>query len=149
MNSIFFRRPARGTELSDLRQSLHQEPPLGLLPSKFEGTFVGRSGRIAAAEPAEQVGARRMGEVIFRQLASGEDGVDQLEPSCRPLPHGYGDRPIQLDHRRWVDREERVIQRRDPPPVSRFGARGTRMDGGNGRLDGVGPEPPGAPGPLD
>ncbi len=39
-----------------------------------------------------------MSQAVFRQLASGEKGVDEPQSSLRPVAHGHRDGAVELDH---------------------------------------------------
>ena len=126
---------------SEVRESFHQEPPLRLLLRKPQGPLVGRPRVVPSFQPAEQVGVRGVGKVVVGEVAAAEDGVDQGEPGRRPVPHGHGHGAVQLHDRRRVYRQQGVVQRHDLPPVRGLRRRGARVDGGDGGLDGVRPEP--------
>ena len=75
--------PFNVRQLGKLGQAALEKPPLRLLPREGEGALVGRAGVVVPSEPAAEIGARGMGEVIVRQIAAREDRIDQREPGSR------------------------------------------------------------------
>jgi hypothetical protein len=68
---------------SKLRESHQEAPPLRRLLRKGERPLIGLPGLLPAPQPAKQVGAGGMGQVVVAEVAAVEDGVDELEPGRR------------------------------------------------------------------
>ncbi len=75
-----------------------QEPALGLVGGQRQGAFVGRDRLRDAPEGPEQLGTRRVPQVVRREL--GLQHVDLGQRLLRPAgPElGEGDRPVQRHH---------------------------------------------------
>src|SRR4029453_4118862 len=60
-----------------LGQPSFQEPALRLLSRELDRALVGRARRRGPTQPAAQVGARRVRQVVVSKVAAGKDGVDK------------------------------------------------------------------------
>ena len=59
----------------------------------------GRCNRLlSAAQSAQQIGPRRMGQVVTVQLAHGQQTVDLLQPGLKPIMRGQRHGAVELDH---------------------------------------------------
>src|SRR4029450_1090250 len=90
------------------------------------------------AQPAEQVGAGGVEEVVAVEGAAGGQLLDQGETLLGAVGHGDRDRPVQLDYRGRVHAAQRVVEGEDAAPVGGLGAGGGGVQGGDGRLHPVG-----------
>src|SRR4051794_585504 len=84
---------------------------LGGVAGQLDGTVVGRARLLAATEPTQQVGARRMvgvvaGELIPQPLHSRQRHLRTVELCDR-------DGSVEGDDRRGVEAEQKVVQRDD------------------------------------
>ena len=78
-----------------------------------------------------------MREVILAEIAAIEDRLDERESGGSAVAHRDSDRAIQLDHRRWFEAHEHIVEAHDLPPVRRRGVRCLGVDGGNRGLQRV------------
>ena len=124
--------------MSQLVQPLPEEAPLGFLPCQLEGTLVGGARVGGSPQPTQEVGSRSVRQVVGVELAARKDGVDQRQARRRPVAHRHGNRPVQLDHRRWVRARQEVVQSDDPIPVGGRGGGGLRVRRGDRRLEAIG-----------
>src|SRR6476619_5521783 len=62
-----------------LGEPLLEKTFLGLLMGELERPAIGGPGLIGPAEPAAELGTRRMREAVVAQVAAIADGVDQAE----------------------------------------------------------------------
>ena len=67
----------------------------------------------APVEPAQEVGARGVKQMVLRQV----DPLDKLEAELRPVSHCDGHGTVQLDDRRRLEARELVVERSDLEPV--------------------------------
>jgi len=79
--------------------------------------LVGRNCLIRATEPAKQIGARRMREVILAELASAENRIDECQSGRGTVAHRNGRRAIQLDDGRRLETHQHVVETDDLAPV--------------------------------
>ena len=86
--------------LCEFAQTPLEEASLGLLAGERERASVGGARLVRAAEPAAEIGPRRVRQVVVGELAAREDRVDQREPRLRPVAHRDRHRAVQLDDRR-------------------------------------------------
>ena len=99
--------PARPTECqqglaergSRLPQSAFQVAALGGVPHELDRPAVGKCGLVHPAEPPQQVGPRRVHQVVRLELAVAPNGLDHRQPSRRTVRHRNGDRPVELHDR--------------------------------------------------
>jgi len=69
--------------LLKLGETAAEEPSLGLGAGKFRRTLIGGASFVAASEPAQQVGARRMPVLVIAQVEPLDDLLSSSdEPSC-------------------------------------------------------------------
>ena len=73
----------------------------------------------------------------FRTVKLGR-GVERIQSGGRALSLTHGDRPIQRHDGRLTDLHQSVVEKNDPLPVCLFGAAGSHVTCGNGRLQRVG-----------
>ena len=95
----------------DLRQAPSKEVPLRLVAGELIGAAVGERRLRPAVEPAEQVGPRRVEEVVVVEQAAVRDPVDKLEATRRAIDHRDRDGAIERDDRGRSHRLERVVER--------------------------------------
>src|SRR5581483_10943396 len=99
--------------LRELGESALEESLFGLLLRQAERALV-RFPRVRdAAEPAAEIGAGGMSEVVFVQVAALEDGIDQREARRRAVTHRDRDGAIELDDRRGLHFGEHGIEIHD------------------------------------
>src|SRR6266516_1075594 len=123
----------------DLGQPPAKEVALGLVAGQREGLPIAPCGLCPASRPPEQIGARRVQQVMARELPPALERVDEAQAGLWAFRHRDRGGPIQLDHRRGLHAHELPVERRDRRPVGVLGARGARVEGGDRRLQGVRP----------
>src|SRR5579864_487914 len=96
----------RGKRSDDLRQAALEEGALALVRRQLERAAVRVGGVVALAEPAQEVGARGVEEVV----ALERQPVEQREAGARAVRHRDGDRAVQLDDRRRVRTRELAVE---------------------------------------
>src|SRR5581483_1169500 len=60
---------------------------------------VGGACLVTASEPADQVGSRRMREIVVPQLTAGQKRIDERQPGGWPLVHRDRHGAVELDDR--------------------------------------------------
>jgi hypothetical protein len=118
-----------------------QEAALGLGVRELERAFVLRARFVAAAEAAEQVGARGVEVLVVGEV----EPVDQGKPCFASVGLGYGDRAVQLHDGRACQPDELPVQGGDLRPVARL----LRVQRRDRRLDDVLPAAPQREGALE
>src|SRR5260221_11508262 len=101
--TVIRRSSAVGKSVGELVKPPFQEPLLGFLARQRESTLIGGARVRGAAEPAVEVGAGGMGEVIVGEVATRQDRLDEGEAGGRSVALGDRHRPGQLDDRRGVE----------------------------------------------
>ena len=84
--------------------------------------------------PAE-LASCRVGEPIIAQIPAIQDCVHDREARGGAFLHGDGHRPVQLDHRRRLQAQQRVVEADNFRPVGCRRRRRLAVDGRNGGLD--------------
>ncbi len=88
---------------------------LGGVARHLDGFAVRRARLLAAAQPAQQIGAGRVAGVIAGQLVLKT--VDGRQCYLRSVKLGDRDGPVEGDDRRGVDADELVVEGDDLRPV--------------------------------
>src|SRR3954452_10523431 len=88
------RRLGRSAAGVEARQPLPEEAALDLARRECDRLPVGGVGLAASVEAAEQVGARRVQEVV---VVEPDDAVDGGEAALRPLGERERDRRVERD----------------------------------------------------
>src|SRR5688572_11935093 len=92
--------------LAELDQPALQEPPLRLAADERERGAIGRRGLVTAIEPAQQIRARGVPQVVVGELAL--ELVDERQSGGRTLPHRDRDGAVERDDRRRLARVQHV-----------------------------------------
>jgi len=87
------------------------------VPGERQRLLVGSARLCQAPEPAAQLGAGGVGEVVAGKLVACEEVVDETKPVLRTFVHGHGDGAIELDDRRRLDDEQAIVEEHDLMPV--------------------------------
>ena len=74
-----------------------------------------------------------------------DKGVCEFEAGSRTERHSHRNRPVQLDHRRWRELGDRVVEGRDARPLGFRCGRGSCVARGDRRLQRVGAHRTGEP----
>ena len=90
-----------------------EELPFGCVVAAHHRRLVCVRGLVPPSEPPEQVGAHGVEHVVILQ----RQVVDDCEPRRRSVDLGHGDGAMQRHDRRWLQREEMVVERADLAPV--------------------------------
>ena len=101
--------------LPELVAAACQVGGLGGVACQFDGFVVRCARLLAAAQPAQQVGAGRMVGVIAGQLVLKT--VDGRECHLRAVKLGDRDGPVEGDDRRGIEADELVVEGDDLRPV--------------------------------
>src|SRR5262245_45384869 len=88
-------RPARKSTsgrnfLPQFPRALLKEWAFGSLFGEGQGPLVRFAGLGLSAQPPTKVGAGRVGQVVFGQVAVAQDVVDQIEPRLGTVAHRHG-----------------------------------------------------------
>ncbi len=94
--------------ISQLIQTPFKEPALRLELRQFECPLIGVSCFAVATEAPVQIGPGRMSQVIFRQLATCKNGIDELQASVGAVTHRDGDSAVEFDYRRWFCHQQHI-----------------------------------------
>src|SRR5262245_57231057 len=70
--------------LTQCSQPPLQKTPLRLLLRKTQSPFVGDSGFDHSSKPPAKIRTRRMSEVVAREIAFFQDGIDKRKPAAGP-----------------------------------------------------------------
>jgi hypothetical protein len=81
-----------------------------------------------------------VGKAVVAKAALVEERGDEDKPGFRPVTHGHGHRPVQMDYRRGLEPQEGVIEAGNLRPIRFLRAARFGVNGGNGSLQGVGTE---------
>jgi hypothetical protein len=109
------------------RQAAFDEPALRRLCGQFERAFVCGDRFLCAPQAAANVGSCRVRQVVVRELAAGEDRVDEREADFGAITHGDGSRAIEFHNGRRLDAQKYIIESNNLAPIG---------SGGDGRLGG-------------
>jgi len=109
---------------------------------------VGRIGGGAVAHASQEVGAGGVQRDVGGQATLAGDRVEEREARRRPAGEANRDRPIDRDDRNRRAPLQLGVEGGDPRPVGAFERRGSRVEGGDGRLDLVWPDAPQAQGTV-
>ena len=107
--------PPGSAALPQLVAAAGQVGGLGGVARQLDGFVVRRARLLAAAQPAQQVGAGRMVGVIAGQLVL--ETVDGRQCHLRAVELGDRDGPVEGDDRRGVEADELVVEGDDLRPV--------------------------------
>ena len=94
-----------------------EEAPLRLLRRQRQRPFVRGDRTLAPTESRQQIRSRRVHQVIVLERAARDDRIHQGEPRRGAVAHRDRHRAVELDHRRWIDLEQHVVQAGDLRPV--------------------------------
>src|SRR5690349_10826778 len=126
--------------LRQIRDLPREKPPLRLVCRQSERGLVRRTCLRYPAESATQIRASRVCEVILAELRARQQVIDEMEALLRTFAHGDGHRAVELDDRRWLNRDQPVVEEHDLAPVRGRSGRALGVDGGDSRLKRVGTE---------
>src|SRR3954468_15551248 len=87
--SNFFCRPKSLISRWQRRKPFFQETPRRPLAGELDGARVGLAGLRVATQAATEVRARGVRELVFIELAIGEQSVQRFEPDLRAVAHGH------------------------------------------------------------
>lgn len=121
----------------DFPKASVKETAFGFLLGQSQSPFIGFAGLGRSSQPAAQIGAGCVSQVVVGQIAIRQDVVDQAKPCCGAVSHRNRDRLIQGDDWRRLDSRERVVQLDDLMPVRSSSGRGVGMNGRDRGLDRV------------
>ncbi len=88
-----------GPGLLKICQLTFEKPPLGLLLRERERALVGGARVADASKPATQICPCGMRQPVVDEIAAFENGVDERKAGSWSIPHGNGDRSVQLNDR--------------------------------------------------
>src|SRR5205823_2263569 len=121
-------------------QAFPQQGALGWVFGQAQRPNQGTTGFGVTTQVAEKLRPRRVKQVIVVEGIS--QCRDLVQRGLRPIEVASSDGAVQLDDGRRRERQERVVQRNDLPPVGLLPAGCLRVTRGNGGLHLVGPWPP-------
>jgi hypothetical protein len=124
------------------RQAAFDEPALRRLCRQFERAFVCGDRFLCAPQAAAKVGSCRVRQVVVRELAAGEDRVDEREADFGAITHGDGSRAIEFHNGRRLDAQKYIIESNNLAPIGSGGDGRLGVHGGDGGLQRVRSEPP-------
>src|SRR5260221_10582748 len=122
----------------DLAEATLEESALGIVRDKRERPTVALCRLRARTEAPEQIGARRVQQVIVVERARGGEGVDQRDGRPRAIHHRDRRRTIQRHDGGRLHAVEEIVETDDPWPVRVFSARCLTVRGGDRCLNGEG-----------
>jgi hypothetical protein len=86
-------------------------------------------GARGVARAAEQLGVRRVQRLVALERRVAEQRLEQRQAGGGPVGQADGDRAVELDHRRRVERAEGAVELGDLRPVGGLGVRGLDLQG--------------------
>src|SRR5215471_9999998 len=100
-----------------LGEAALQISALDAIRHQCERSPIGISRSFERTEPAQQIGAGSVKEVIALEFTRAAELVDELEPASRSLTHSDGDGAVQQHHWAWIDPGQHVIEGGNLLPV--------------------------------
>src|SRR5438067_985412 len=120
--------------LLERAQASFEEAALGVVGDQPDRRRVTLRRRRRASQPAEQLGARGMEQVIAVEVAGGGEGVDEVERRAGALDHRDRRRAVEGDDGRGLQTLEHVVQADDLGPVGVLRPRRLAVQRGDRRL---------------
>src|SRR5687768_11235545 len=124
-----------------LLQPSLEKSSLRLLLREAERPFVGASCFGGSSQPPVEIRPRRVRQVIVRQIAPREDGIDKGKTRQRALVHRHRYSAVQLDHGRRIRPHQDIIESDDLGPIRGGGAWRLGVHSRDGRLEYVWADP--------
>ena len=135
--------------LLDIPESTGEERALRAIRCELQGVPVRRGGLGATPKASQQVGARRMQVRVARERTLVGEPVHHRQADGRTIRERDGHGVVEADHRRGIELDEGLIQRGDLGPIRRGGIGGLVVEGRDGGLQLVRPDPTGRQDRLD